>query len=85
MRIYNTYVMSLALLACAINTILAFWGQDNLEIYFTINIISYLVVTLLYVYLNPKAKKALNAIGFVLFGGFLIIVALKVIEIISGK
>lgn len=64
---------------------LAFWGQNDLEIYFTVNIISYLIITLLYVYLNPKAKRALNTISFVLFGGFMVIVAMKVMQIISGK
>ncbi len=85
MRIYNNYVLSLAIAACSINLILAFWGQEDLEVYFTVNIISYLIITLLYVYLNPKARRALNAIGFVLFGGFMVIVTLKVVEIISGR
>ena len=85
MRIYNTYVISLELTACLVNTVLALWGQNNLEIYFTANIISFLVITLLHVYLNPRARGALNAIGFVLFGGFMVIVAFKVIEIISGR
>lgn len=65
--------------------ILAFWGQNDLEVYFTVNIIVYLIITLLYVYLNPKARRALNTIGVVLFGGFMVIVALKVMEIITGR
>ena len=85
MRIYNKYVVSLALSACLINTLLAFFGQNDLTIYFTINIIAYLVITLLYVYLNPRARRALNTVGVVLFGGFMVIVALEVIEILSGR
>lgn len=85
MRIYNKYVVSLALSACLINTLLAFFGQNDLTIYFTINIIAYLVITLLYVYLNPRARRALNAIVVVLFGGFMVIVATKAIEILSGR
>ena len=85
MRVYNKYIISLTLASCLINTLLAFFGQDTLEIYFTMNIIIYLVITLLYVYLNPRAKRALNTIGFVLFGSFMVMVSFKVVEIISGR
>ena len=85
MRIYNKYIFSLVLTSCLINTLLAFLGQDNLEIYFVVNIIVYLAITLLYVYLNPRARRALNAIGIVLFAGFAVIVSLKVVEILSGR
>jgi hypothetical protein len=85
LRIFNKYIISLALTSCLINIILAFSGQNNLEIYFIINILAYLIITLLYVYLNPRARKALNTIGIVLFAGFMVIVSLKVIEIISGR
>ena len=85
MRIYNKYVISLALAAGLINTLLAFVGQNNLEIYAIINIIAYLVITLLYVYLNPRARKALNSISTILFAGFMVIMVIKVIEILSGR
>lgn len=85
MRIYNKYVVFLALSACLINTLLAFFGQNDLGIYFTINIIAYLVITLLYVYLNPRARRALNTVVVVLFGGFMVIVVTKVIETLSGR
>jgi hypothetical protein len=76
--------MVLALSSCLVNSLLAFWGQNDLSIYFTINIIAYLAITVLYVHLNPRARRALNGIGVVLFGGFMVIVALKVMEILSG-
>ena len=85
MRIFNKYIISLATTSCLINIILAFSGQNNLEVYFVVNILAYLIITLLYVYLNPRARKALNTIGIVLFAGFMVIVSLKVIEIISGR
>jgi len=85
LRIYNKYVVSLALSACLINTLLAFFGQNDLGIYFTINIIAYLVITLLYVYLNPRARRALNTVVVVLVGGFMVIVVTKGIEILSGR
>ncbi|MFC2044598.1 hypothetical protein ACFLT8_05355 [Chloroflexota bacterium] len=85
MRIYNKYVLSLVVASSLINTLLAVMGQNDLEIYFIINVLAYLVITLLYVYLNPRARKALNAVGIVMFAGFMVIVSLKVIEILSGR
>ena len=85
MRIYNKYILYLALTSCLINTLLAFFGQNNLEIYFVVNILVYLIITLLYVYLNPRARRALSSIGIVLFAGFMVIVSFKVIEILSGR
>jgi hypothetical protein len=84
MRVYNKYIVSLVLAASVINTLLAFLGQNDLQVYFVINIIAYLVITLLYVYLNPQARKALNSIGVILFACFMVIVAFKVLAILIG-
>ena len=83
MRIYNRYIISLVLAFGAINSILAAAGQEKLDVYFTVNLIAYLVISLLYVYLNPRARRLLSTIGVVLFGGFLVIVTLKVMEVLS--
>ena len=85
MRIYNKYIVSLTLVAGLINISLAFLGQNDFGIYFTVNVIAYLVITLLYAYLNPRARKALNSVGVVLFAGFMVITVLKVMEILSGR
>jgi len=82
LRIYNTYIISLALVSCVINILLAFLGQNNLEVYFTANILAYLVITLLYVYLNPRARRALSTVGVVLLAGFMVIIIFEVIEIL---
>ncbi len=84
MRVYNKYIVSLALAAGLVNTLLAAFGQDDLSIYFTVNAIVYLIITLFYVYFNPRARRALNTISLVLFAGFMVIVVLNVMEIISG-
>lgn len=85
MRIYNKYIVSLVIASCSINILLAFLGQNSLGIYFIINVITYLAITLLYTYLNPRARKALNTIGVILFAGFIVIVSLKVVEIVTGR
>lgn len=84
MRIYNRYVVSLVLACCLINTLLAFLGRNDLEIYLTINIVAYLVITLLYVSLNPRVRRALNPVGAVLFAGFIVMVVVEVLGIVLG-
>jgi len=85
LRIYNRYVLYLAIATGVLNAALAFAGQEDLGVYFAINVIAYLVITLLYVYLNPRARRALDTIGYMLFSGFLVVVAIKVVGILSGK
>lgn len=83
MRIYNKYIISLVLAFGAINPILAASGQEKVEVFFIVNIIAYLAISLLYVHLNPRARDLLNATGIALFGSFLVIVAIKVTEILD--
>jgi TRAP-type C4-dicarboxylate transport system permease small subunit len=85
LRIYNRYVLYLAIATGVLNAALAFAGQEDLGVYFAINVIAYLVITLLYVYLNPRARRALDTIGYMLFSGFLVVVAIKAVGILSGK
>jgi hypothetical protein len=84
LRIYNKYILSLALASCLINTLLAFYGPNDLVVYFVINVLAYLAITLLYVYLNPRARRVLNTISIVFFAGFIVTVAIKVVEILSS-
>ena len=85
MRIFNKYIISLVLASCFINALLAFYGQNDLVVYFAINVVVYLAITLLYVFLNPRARRVLNTIGIVFFGGFMVTVAIKVVEILSSR
>jgi hypothetical protein len=85
LRIYNKYIISLALASCVINPLLAFFNQNDIIIYLTIDIISYLAITLLFVHFSPKAKSALNTVSIVFFAGFVVIVLFKIIGILSGK
>ena len=71
--------MTLGLIAI----VLAFLGQDDIAVYLTVMIIAHLVITLLYVHFNPRARRALSAISVVFFAGFLGVVAMKVVEILA--
>ena len=84
MRIYNRYIISLALLLTLTTVIMAAYGQNKLDVYFTVYLIEALALTEIYVYLNPKARKALGLITGVLFIGFVGIVAFEVYRILSG-
>ena len=65
------------------NGILALLGQADIAVYFIINAIAFLIITLLYVYLNPRARGALNGVSAIIFAGFMVIVVMKVIEILK--
>ncbi len=85
MTLYNRYLLILTSLFALSTIILAGYGQDKLDAYFTTYVIEYLIVTLLFVYLEPKARRLLDGMGYLLFGGFLVIVALKVVAILRGS
>ena len=83
MKIYNNYILTVAILLLLTTIILIGLGQDSLDVYYTIYILEALVVTELYVYFNAKARRGLNLVSTILFGGFLVIVSLRVIEILA--
>ncbi len=83
MKIYNSYILIIAVLLLLTTVILVAAGQNSLDVYYAIYIIEALIVTDLYVYFNAKARRGLNFIGTILFAGFLFIVSLQVIKILA--
>lgn len=63
---------------------MAAYGQNRLDVYFTVYLIEALILTEIYVYLNPKARRGLSLITGVLFMGFVSIVVFQIYEIIFG-
>jgi uncharacterized membrane protein YhhN len=82
-RVYNRFIITLALAFSLIDVLLAVFGQKDIAIYFVADAIAYLVITLLYVYLNPRSRSALSVLSGVIFAGFMVIVVMKVIEILG--
>ena len=82
MEIYDRYIIILASLLLATTVIFAFAGETRLDLCFSVYLIEALVVTELSIHLNPKAKRGLNHVNYILFAGFAFIVAAKVVEII---
>jgi len=60
MRIFNRLIITLAIAFAVINGLLGFRGQTDISVYFIVNAIAYLIITLLYVYINPRSRGALN-------------------------
>lgn len=83
MKIYNSYILIIAFLLLLTTVILVALGQNSLDIFYIIYIIEALIVTELYVYFNTKARRGLNLVSAILFGGFLFIVSLEVIRILA--
>jgi len=83
MKIYNNYILTIAILLLLTTVMLIATGQNSLSIYYTVYIIEALIITELYVYFNAKARHRLNLISAILFGVFLVIASLKVINILA--
>jgi len=81
-KIYNNYILIIAVLLLLTTVILVAMGQNSLDIYYTVYVIEALIVTELYVYFNAKARRGLNLVSTILFGGFLVVVSLQVIRIL---
>ncbi len=79
----DKYLVSLAGLSGVGNVIFAMSNKDDLAFGVSINIIVYLVVTMLCVNLPPRVKRVLMGMGGGLFGIFLVTVTVKVMEIVG--
>jgi len=85
LKIYNRYVLCLVIATGLVNTLLAFRGQESLDVYFIANSIVYLGITLLYVRFDPRARMALDIVGCMLFSGIVVIMVVKTIHNLSGR
>jgi len=82
--IYNRYILIMALIFSVTSVIFAIADVSDLVLCLTIYVIESLVLTELFIYLNPKARRNLNRINGVLFGLFLVLVAVEVAGILLG-
>ena len=83
MKIYNRYILLITILLLLTTIILVAAGEDSLNMYYTVYVIEALIVTELYVHFNARTRQALNSVSILLFGGFLLIVSLQVINILT--
>ena len=83
MKIYNNYILTVALLLLVTTVILITMGQNSLDVYYTIYILEAFIITELYVYFNVKARRGLTLVGTILFGGFMFVLCLQVIRMMT--
>jgi hypothetical protein len=83
MKIYNRYILTVALVLLLTTVILIAVGQISLDIYYTVYVIEALIITELYVYFNSKARRGLTLVSTMLFGGFLIALCFQVFKILA--
>jgi hypothetical protein len=85
LRVYNSFIATLALAFAGITVGLAAYQVDSMDGYFTAYTIALLVISALYATFSPQARRAVTLVGLVAFGGFMVLVALKVVEILSRR
>jgi heme/copper-type cytochrome/quinol oxidase subunit 4 len=64
---------------------LAYAKQTDIAVYFTVSVIAYLIITVLFIYLSPRTRKALSVVAIVFLAGFMVVVILKVMEVLNLK
>ena len=85
MRIYNRYLIFVVLVSCLIDIFLAFVKQNDIAVYFTLNVIAYLTITMLFIFFSPKTRRILSVVSVVYLAGFMVVVTLKVLGIMHLK
>lgn len=83
MKIYNNYIITVALVLLLTTVVMVALGQNSLSLYYTVYIIEALIITELHVYFNNKARRGLTLVSTTLFGGFLIVLCLQVIKLLA--
>lgn len=83
MKIYNRYVLTVAVLLFVTTVVLIATGQKSLEVYYTIYIIEALLVTELYTHFNNQARRGLNRVSIMLLAGFVIALAFQVLKLMA--
>jgi hypothetical protein len=81
-KIYTRYVLSIALCLLLTTVFLVASGPTTLEDFFTIYIIEALVITEFFVYLNARARRALNMVSAVLFCSFIVVLCVQIARVL---
>jgi hypothetical protein len=82
--LYNRYILVMALLFGVTSVAFAIAVVSSISLCLTIYIIESLILTELFIYINPKAKRNLNRVNLMLFCLFLAILLDRVLEILVG-
>ena len=84
MRRHERFVLTLSVVFSLIIILVTAYGPSPLDLYVSLLILGYFVITALHSPMNPRAERILNWLSAVLFAVFMLIVANKVVEILLG-
>ncbi len=84
MRVPARYLLSLAVTYTVTNVTLSVYNA-SLDLYVSIYIVEYFILTLLHSPLNPKTQKITNIISYGLFSVFILILTLKTLQILGAS
>ncbi len=76
-------LLILTLMLAIINAILILLKQNDIAIYFILDSIAYIVITLFYTSLNHRSVSALNRMSAIIFVGFITIMVFKIMVILK--
>jgi hypothetical protein len=79
LRIYANYLLTLGAVLSIISIILGIAGLTEFGIYFAVDSMAFVLVLLLFE-LDSGAMAKLRQLGLILFIGFIIIIALKILK-----
>lgn len=79
------YLLSLTITFAFTTFAISFYTANTLDLYASVYIIEYFIVSLLHSPLNPKSQKITNLTSYALFGAFILIVSMKVLQVLGGR
>jgi len=85
LRVPERYLLSLTVTYSLTTVLLSFYTASTLDLYVSVYIVEYFILTLLNSPLKQQTQKVTNGVGYVLFAVFIFIVALKVLEILGAS
>ncbi len=83
MRVYNSFIVILAILFAIITISLSALGVDSIDVYFTGYAMALIVQSALYLYFTPKARRALSLVSLAAAAGFMALISLKLFDMLS--
>ena len=85
LRITDRYLLSVAVTYAFTTFALSFYAASGLDLYVSLYIVEFFILTLLHSPFNGKTQRIVNFTGYGLFIVFVVIVALKVLQILVGS
>ena len=85
LRITERYLLSVAITYAFTTFALSFYSSSGLDLYVSLYIVEFFILTLLHSPFNSKTQRIVNFTGYGLFVVFVVIVVLKVLQILVGS